>query len=1378
MRIGAPTGKTFIRHTLQAENGFLYILGNVDAPGGKRHGFLQQLDYEGNIAWTKQYELSSRNLIFESIAQNVDGTLLIAGSTSQTDGSDKKPFISSLDETGIVHWNKIIDSPGYQGAAVSVEKNMGIGFAAHDDSTLLYFKLDWNGNIVLSRKLRVAEKGQVVGIGNAGYNLWHIGYTGVDSGRQVGVVIDVDMLSGNVSHIKRLGGLSKNADFIMHDFEVTNLRSHFAGIYSDNNGPYQFFEAIFNQGAVDAMITLTVAGKTIDPTAKINLSNRSESIAFTFSASDPEVYAFGFTSVLPFTSRNWQKKFTLPSASQLVNIEQGFDGGFYISTNIQAAATDTQGLLLKTDSLGVIKNCEGTPFDLNMLVHTNQYITVISGNSTTISPSSVFITSGVSNTMLPHTTECKNLACPVQQPIEQCFTSFVKRYRSASARDHVSSLYIDELDQVHLLGGASNISPRTSLAAGTISTMDNQGRVLNRKQFTIGSSTVSREMITLNDGNVLIAGTSDYPSPFTGRDTAYITITKLTPGFGLIWNKSFLVTTNNTIFHGIVQDEAGNIFMSYSIGFTLCDASTLIKLDPSGNLVWRRDYKIPNACGINNTGSIMQDQHYIYFAHWAAGPQGMLLYKVEKVTGALAWVKTYNAPNTSQVNLAQDMAMLGSKIVLHGSITSQNGGSGYPVIMTIDIDGNILQAKEIRLPGNIPMRYKMAVTRNKEIVLVGAIANNVFIRLDSNLSVLHSKQINLQTIITNSVKEAADGSIYAAGNITGSDRYRDFGLQRFSPEGLVGSCFSDTLIVSTPTAIITMQPATATTTPMPLPLYSLPYSEAPYSLQENAVLCANIANCNTINLTGTKDVCDTLEHTITANRNTGCNTPVYFSYTGDKIKMISKTDSTFTFKFSESGSSTIKARIFTGCVWVEDETNVQANIQNIPALDLGTDKELCPGNTLELKAQPGYASYLWNDGSTQPTLSITAEGEYHIKAMDACGNEQADTILITLAAPVPVSLGGDREKCNNDTIHLKAPDGFISYIWGPDYNLSASGQTAIIAPGKDTAYYIRAEKSPGCYGFDTIQVKVKTSPPVFLGNDTSFCTGHKLLLDAGPGFSQYLWSNSASSSSIEVSATGSYSVIAATVEGCRSFDTLTVLNTWPLPVIDLDKTSHLCIGESRTFNAGTFNSYLWHDGSTQPTFTANTTGTYYVTVTDQRSCEGTDTAVIRTIAQNPSGFLPPDTAICSYGSFLLKSNANYRSYLWNTNSTASSISITSPGNFWLQVKDNNGCVGKDSIKVDPKKCLEGFFAPTAFTPNNDGHNDAFKPYALGNVVSYRLSVFNRWGQMVFQTTDPNKGWDGKFAGVQQDSNVFAWICTFRFEGQEERNEKGTVTLIR
>jgi gliding motility-associated-like protein len=387
--------------------------------------------------------------------------------------------------------------------------------------------------------------------------------------------------------------------------------------------------------------------------------------------------------------------------------------------------------------------------------------------------------------------------------------------------------------------------------------------------------------------------------------------------------------------------------------------------------------------------------------------------------------------------------------------------------------------------------------------------------------------------------------------------------------------------------------------------------------------------------------------------------------------------------------------------------------------------------------------------------------------------------LIAPHPSIPFDAGMDRVKCNTDTLHLDATAGFLNYSWSPNYLISSSTAANIVAnPLVDTAYYVKAEKSPGCFAYDTVWIKVYTSPKIDLGRDTSFCAGASIQLSAPPGFSGYSWSTGETAQQVSVSRSGTYVVAARTANGCSSSDTLVVKNVYPLPSVDLDKDPALCYGSSRLLDAGSFNAYLWQDGSTTRRQSVSATGTYYVTVWDQHSCSNTDTARISIILPLPSAFLPADTSLCSYETLSLKPNTSYRQYLWNTGASTSSITVSLPGLYWLQVTDSKGCKGSDSILLRSKECMEGVYVPTAFSPNGDGRNDDFKAMAFGKIQGFELTVYNRWGEVIFKTNDRLKGWDGKVAGTEQRTDVYVWTCRYHFEGEGEQVKKGTVTLVR
>jgi len=139
-------------------------------------------------------------------------------------------------------------------------------------------------------------------------------------------------------------------------------------------------------------------------------------------------------------------------------------------------------------------------------------------------------------------------------------------------------------------------------------------------------------------------------------------------------------------------------------------------------------------------------------------------------------------------------------------------------------------------------------------------------------------------------------------------------------------------------------------------------------------------------------------------------------------------------------------------------------------------------------------------------------------------------------------------------------------------------------------------------------------------------------------------------------------------------------------------------------------------------------------------------------------------------------NGPYEHYNWSNGDTTQSISIHEAGKSWLSVTDLNGCTSTDTINVKNSGVFIVF--PGAFTPNGDGTNDVFRPKA-SNVTKFHLSVFNRWGQFLFETNDIETGWNGKIKGVDYPADLYAFVASCEFQDSKEtKTSRGTFRLIR
>ncbi|RYY60285.1 MAG: T9SS type B sorting domain-containing protein [Chitinophagaceae bacterium] len=156
----------------------------------------------------------------------------------------------------------------------------------------------------------------------------------------------------------------------------------------------------------------------------------------------------------------------------------------------------------------------------------------------------------------------------------------------------------------------------------------------------------------------------------------------------------------------------------------------------------------------------------------------------------------------------------------------------------------------------------------------------------------------------------------------------------------------------------------------------------------------------------------------------------------------------------------------------------------------------------------------------------------------------------------------------------------------------------------------------------------------------------------------------------------------------------------------------------------------------------------------------------------------PCDVVMHYAKVSIKPRGNFVSALWNDGSIDPGIVANGPGLYWALVTDHYGCAGRDSILLNAISCPVGFFVPGAFTRNHDGFNDTFRPSLFGDIGSYLFRVYERWGNLVFQTTDPDRAWDGKYRGTPFDPGTFAWYCEFQLNAQPVLVKKRTTVLIR
>lgn len=925
----------------------------------------------------------------------------------------------------------------------------------------------------------------------------------------------------------------------------------------------------------------------------------------------------------------------------------------------------------------------------------------------------------------------------------------------------------------------------------------------------------SYKCFELNDGSLLLAGDLAIPEPVNGREE--LALWKLDANGNLQWvqtdSSSIWTQYSGSLFiKDCVQDPAGNIYLGgdqYAFD-AIPTHSFVLKMDPAGNVQWDKSYASRAArcygimfvgnelalIGSNTSGYIPDGNGNTTDYIWCM--------RVNPATGdslsVKAWYPDYG-PNAgwnaiSSIGTAQ--LLDNGNIAVFGNTLSDLGNPVMPyvhaAVAEFDPSFNYLQgwmiASNIKsnfyntvvtehASGRISYTYLTYVSGYDEDILYGAIEHGQIIKerivhqrnrssaWTSNFLFFPGNedivgQYYGDPITNTSGQELvrlhdSDTSSLCGGHDTSASTILPYAMKRFTNYRW-GSISSNTL--------------RRTNRVMPAPVDDNP-------VQQTA--CKLVSFCDSVKLFLDKDtVCAGSPAIFTCRRNPECGSrPVWYFDTTNLQSYSIPNDSTLQVVYRDQYRGLVLSQMNGTCKSLSDSKMLTVLPGNRP-VSLGGNAFLCPDSSLVLRPQKGYSSYTWQDGSTADSFLVNAPGKYYLTVTNTCGTPGSDTVLLQQAPSLNFSAGPDISMCLNATTTLQAPSGYNNYSWkdgtgGAIYNT----QDIFINPPSGTQYFASAQTSLGCVVRDTVNVTVKVPIPVNLGNDSSLCSGDSVLLNAGNGFLSYTWNNGSSNASIYASRQGEYFVKVQSPNGCYSSDTMQIYRIYALPLVNLDAEHWLCEGSSRLLDAGNgFASYQWQDGSSAPTLSVNATGIYWVHVIDMNGCAGGDTATISQIVPVPANFLKADTLICSGYPSEIRAKGQFSLYNWSTGETKDYITIKTAGSYSLTVSDDHGCSATENISVSTKQCLFGIYFPNIFSPNKDGINEIFRPLVFGNLSQYHFQIFNRWGQLVFESSDYAKGWNGTLGGTEQPVGVYAWISRYQFEGEMEKKESGTLLLIR
>ena len=378
-----------------------------------------------------------------------------------------------------------------------------------------------------------------------------------------------------------------------------------------------------------------------------------------------------------------------------------------------------------------------------------------------------------------------------------------------------------------------------------------------------------------------------------------------------------------------------------------------------------------------------------------------------------------------------------------------------------------------------------------------------------------------------------------------------------------------------------------------------------------------------------------------------------------------------------------------------------------PSSILIDTNEICLGDSIKLKINDGVlgtgASWLWFSDSCNGNnigvgdsifVSPTANKSYFVRA-DDCGQSTCKAVNINVIPP-PIQilhyLGPNTSICSGDTLLLTAPFGY-NYLW------QDGSFNSFFTVTEQGTYFVEISNQCGSAS-DTVQITYQTPPVISLGNDTTLCVGDSLLLTTPYGY-DYLWQDGSFDSIFTVTEQGIYFVQISNQCGSAS-DTVQITYQTP-PVISLGNDTVVCAGDTfQLYAPANDYSLLWQNGSTDTVFSATSTDTYWLSVSN--IC-GTNSDTIRLDFSYPFVDIGQDTVICNNTNISFDAGV-WSSYEWSTGATVPTISLSSQDTLlaiWLIVEDEYGCVATDSVSVTFDPCLgkrsQELFSDVIIFPN-------------------------------------------------------------------------------
>ncbi len=491
-----------------------------------------------------------------------------------------------------------------------------------------------------------------------------------------------------------------------------------------------------------------------------------------------------------------------------------------------------------------------------------------------------------------------------------------------------------------------------------------------------------------------------------------------------------------------------------------------------------------------------------------------------------------------------------------------------------------------------------------------------------------------------------------------------------------------------------------------------------------------------------------------------------------------------------------------------------------PEITLGNDTTFCQGDSVILDPGAGYFAYEWHNGDTARLFMADTSGTYWVKVTNESNCFDIDTINITVYPTFTVNT--DTSICEGDGIfisgnYITEPGTYydsLNTTLGCDsvivinltlrdtfditHNMSiCTGDSVFVGGAWQTesgTYYDVFTSANGCDS--TINTILTVDDIIYFNENISICDGDSIFI--GGDYQK---------------TTGVYADTAVSVAGCDSIHTIYLfVNEVYATLIDtlICDTDSIYAGGGYQSSAGTYYDDYFSIAGCDSNFTTilsiaetydifidtsicegesiyaggdyqTEAGIYFDSYLTTSGCDSSKTTNLSIILL-PEVRLGNDTNLLLGTTLLLDASFPGVRYLWQDGSTDSTFLVTENGTYYV-ILSNTCATAADTIQVfyivDEPLCTT--YAPNAFSPNGDGLNDIFAIESECIYKNYTLRIYDRWGMLIYETSEIDQGWDGTISGKPASIGSYVWMLIYKevsFYPRPEIKVQGVVTLVR